>query len=602
MYTPSNSLRDTLISSDTQTNVTKQEIQASVDLLNLMLKKQELSHILGLLSNEHEMQFSAMLGEFIPKTSALVTAKDHSAAAAIKAHTSALEYEQQSQQIHTELSRYETERHLKARDIEFLQFHTESADRLIHRILLQNTTDEAWIIKSNLDRHIRFLQRKVQQLEEREQDLGKRLDHLLQPVYFAVEDEGGVLLQHIAKLEYQDFVYQQLSYFSESHAYLRTVILDIEAIVVDSIRDSNRLSLQAASRASNHILVLFTISLAVAAFFSTHITLKIKRSIHSLLSALALISQNNLTGAQLKESADEFGQLGKQTNLVQKALQQTVSAMHGSANNVSNKTQALIDQATTMLRISDAQAHNVIDMTTSMEQMTSTIDEVANMAAKTQDIVLNTTQSGHECQKLSRDNINSIAALERKLIDCNSKIEVLLEQNKNVTSILQVIRGISDQTNLLALNAAIEAARAGVHGKGFVVVANEVRLLAEQTRGSTNSIESTIEQFNHGILQVVDQVQECVKTVKENTSGAQEVCKTYDTLLNEINLIHDMSSQVSCAAEEQSIASRTLLDNIHCINQGALEITELSQTSKQHCEDLKNLAWKNLHSVEKFTL
>ena len=531
-----------------------------------------------------------------------VDAKDRSAAAAISAQSSALQYEQQSIQIKNDLANYTGSESIQVRDLDFLRFHTESADRLIHRILLQNTTDEAWIIKSNLDRHIRLLQRKTAQLKERDKQSTQQLEQLLSPVFYAVENEKGVLLQHIAKLEHEEIANQQLKSFAENHTALKAMIAEIEAILVTSIRNANQQSQQSASAASQKILILFITSIGIALFFSTFITLKIKRSIHSILSALALLSDKNLTGRDLPITDDEFGQIGHQANKVKQALQATVTSIKTSADNVAGKTQSVMEQAGLALTISQEQSSNVTDMTAAMEQMTTTIDEVAQMACKTQEVVINTQTNSQQCKAASQANILSISALEDKLNHCNQQIEQLLEQNNNVGAILQVIRKISDQTNLLALNAAIEAARAGEHGKGFVVVANEVRLLAEQTRGSTNNIESTINDLNTGILNVVTQVQECVHSVKDSTLEAETVCRIYDSLLNDIDSVHDMSTQVSCAAEEQSIASKSLLDSIHSLNHGAQEISQLSETSKKHCDDLKGLAQKNQADVELFAL
>ncbi|MBC7004940.1 methyl-accepting chemotaxis protein, partial [Photobacterium sp. BZF1] len=602
VYSPNTSLRNASEATTPTSLVSINDIETSTNQLENMLDSDHLSNILLLLDEDQKTEFIYILQSFSPIISAQIEAKENSASASIIAQSSALNYELKSAQIKNDLSKIAATQDIQHRDLTFLLFHTESADRLIHRILLQNTLDEAWIIKSNLDRHIRMLQRKIKQLSERNTDDLQAIEKLLSPIFFAVENERGVLHQHFTKLEQESIAYQQLESFHESHESLSILMEEIESILVSSIHLVNQRSQEAASAASQQILILFIISLVIAIIFSASITLKIKRSINTLLLALVQLSDKQLNGKELPHSQDEFGQIGQQTNNVKKALRETVSSIKASADNVADKTQSVMEQAGFTLAISQQQSSNVTDMTAAMEQMTTTIEEVARLASKTQSIVLSTQTNSQQSQVASQSNIQSISSLEAKLTRCNQQIEVLLGQNKKVGDILQLISKISDQTNLLALNAAIEAARAGTHGKGFAVVANEVRLLAEQTRSSTNNIESTISDLNKGIENVVTQVQECVHAVKDSTHEAEAVCLIYDRLLSDVDLVHEMSTQVSCATEQQSLASKSLLDNIHNLNQGALEITQLSETSKSYCEDLKALAKQNQADVEKFTL
>ena len=227
---------------------------------------------------------------------------------------------------------------------------------------------------------------------------------------------------------------------------------------------------------------------------------------------------------------------------------------------------------------------------TAMTEMTATVDEVASSASNTLREVQNANQEASAGQQVVQDNISTINGLASEIQRAADVINKLDEYSTSIGSVLDVIRGIADQTNLLALNAAIEAARAGEQGRGFAVVADEVRTLASKTQESTSEIQEMIERLQSG-------TQEAVEVMKSSTQEAQnsveETAKAGESLVkitNAVNIINDMSSHIASAADEQSAVSREMHENILSISQAADQTAQGATENLAASQDMAKLA------------
>ncbi|QSX37174.1 methyl-accepting chemotaxis protein [Shewanella sedimentimangrovi] len=300
------------------------------------------------------------------------------------------------------------------------------------------------------------------------------------------------------------------------------------------------------------------------------------------------------------EGEDEIAELAKGFNAFIAKIQDSVLEVARTSEQLGQSARDVSRQAGQTLDDSHEQKDRTMQVVTAINEMGATVNEIAGNAAQAADAAKDAdTESvgGQRVVTQARDTINQ---LSRDVQQVGEVIESLATHTKSIGGILDVIRAISEQTNLLALNAAIEAARAGEAGRGFAVVADEVRNLASRTAASTNEVQGMIDKLQAEATRAVNAMSQSRSRSQEGVKAVDEASQVLSGISERIGLISDMNIQVAAATEEQSTVVEDINRNVTEINEITQRTAETAQAAARASQDLTSLAGRLDQLVAKF--
>lgn len=237
-----------------------------------------------------------------------------------------------------------------------------------------------------------------------------------------------------------------------------------------------------------------------------------------------------------------------------------------------------------------------------MNEMQSTLQEVARNTTEAAGAANHAMDAAGQGTSVVQETISSIDEVATKLEDASNVVQQLEQDSHNISMVLDVIRGIADQTNLLALNAAIEAARAGEQGRGFAVVADEVRTLAQRTQASTEEINKMIELLQARTAEAGNAMQISRSQMMNSVELASKAGESIDRINDAVNMITDMNNQIASATEEQNLVAEELNRNVTTIQSVSEENAQGTQHTATTCHDLNRTATGLLEATRRFDL
>lgn len=280
---------------------------------------------------------------------------------------------------------------------------------------------------------------------------------------------------------------------------------------------------------------------------------------------------------------DETGQLMTGINALMASLQSMIQNIAGSVDHLKRAANRSAEIADTSHQGVEQQRSALEQVATAINEMASTAHEVATNVANTATSVEEANQAIGRCGDVVNTSADMIRQLGQEMQTSTQTIGELETQSHQISGILDVIRSISDQTNLLALNAAIEAARAGEHGRGFAVVADEVRQLASKTQSSTEEIQTMIDRFQSQIQLTVETINKGQAFSDNSIESSKKAVVELESLMAATSAIQDMMCQIATAAEEQHQVTED-------INRNITEITEITASAAQGAESANSEA------------
>nr|WP_246533219.1 methyl-accepting chemotaxis protein [Pseudomonas lalucatii] len=293
------------------------------------------------------------------------------------------------------------------------------------------------------------------------------------------------------------------------------------------------------------------------------------------------------------QSSGEFGVLSHSFGQMVGKLREIVSNVLSSSSQLSvSASQLTSTTASTQHNLQQQELHTT-EVAAAMTEMAATVQEVARHSTQTAEAAQRADQAANAGQRLVAQMVDAIGTLSHDIGDATAAVQALAQDTADIGGILDVIRGIADQTNLLALNAAIEAARAGEQGRGFAVVADEVRSLAKRTQDSTMEIREMIERLQNRAQKASDAMGQSRTQAESGASQAQEAGQALETITEANREISEMAVQIASAAEQQAAVAQDISQRIQMIRdlasgnaEGSNEVTEASHSLAQLAEQL----------------
>jgi methyl-accepting chemotaxis protein len=444
------------------------------------------------------------------------------------------------------------------------------------------------------------LQNTMQQYKTRNQQI-----HDVQAIYeklIASPEERGVYDEYLQLLDQFYQIVGRMQTLSnnnqvdEINALLNTdIATNADAInsVLSRLLDMNTqktlaTNQQAAdqyAKAFNLVITLLVIATGLTLLFAWLLTHSITKPIAKALSAAEEIAEGNLTRPITVDGKDEAGRLLAAMSKMQHKLRDTLQRISGSATQLASAAEELNSVTDESARGLTQQNNEIEQAATAVNEMTSAVEEVARNAVSTSEASQNATTSTGNGRGLVQETVSAIECLSADVQSTATLISDLANESRDIGKVLDVIRGLAEQTNLLALNAAIEAARAGEAGRGFAVVADEVRALAHRTQQSTSEIEGMIGSIQTGTEHAVDSMRNSTKRAESTLSIARGAGMSLDTINSAIVEINERNLVIASAAEQQAQVAREVdrnLVNIRDLSvQSATGATQTSAASNE---------------------
>lgn len=413
---------------------------------------------------------------------------------------------------------------------------------------------------------------------------------------------GGVLDQHFEYIQAQHRLYSNIATLAKEINQAMDLVGNFNKQANSQMSTTIATADMTYTEVVTKAIIIGIAVILLAIIVGWYLARSVRRPLMAILKTLEALTTGNMTQRTETSAFIEFSQLSHHINMLAQNLQQILTQIsHTSAELSTVATENHTTTAEAKQRLNN-QRQQTASAATAMVEMEHSVTDVSKNIQITMERVNEVEQASATGREVMTSNINTAHQLSTRLDESVHAVEQLQKMSSNIGSILDVIRNIADQTNLLALNAAIEAARAGEQGRGFAVVADEVRVLAKRTTDSTAEIEAMIKNLQTSSGQAMNMMQSCVIEIDNSISLASNANSSMEEIQAIIIEISDMSSQIAQAAEEQRCTTteiaRSLEDISHIADNSYNTMEEMADTGVK----LEHLATEQNTLVSRFKL
>lgn len=379
----------------------------------------------------------------------------------------------------------------------------------------------------------------------------------------------------------------------------------LDALVDYEVKLTKQAHESAVSR-SNYFSMIILAAIAIAVLVGGSIGIMIARSIAKsvvqLKDTAAQLAEGNLTTRATITGSDELAEISVCFNQVADSLHSVVEQVRSSSHGVSRAAEELRANAEQIASGSEHVAAEAATVATAGEEMAATSNDIASNCSMAVESANRASQTATSGAAIIQQTVVGMARISNKVQDSARTVESLGARSDQIGEIIGTIEDIADQTNLLALNAAIEAARAGEQGRGFAVVADEVRALAERTTRATREIGAMIKAIQSETRTAVNAMEEGVDEVKRGTEDAARSGSALEEILSQVNDVTGQINQIATAAEEQTATTNEISSNLQRITDVVQDTVGSAQVTANAAGRLSGLALELQQIVDKFRL
>ncbi|MCZ4293583.1 methyl-accepting chemotaxis protein [Vibrio sinaloensis] len=363
---------------------------------------------------------------------------------------------------------------------------------------------------------------------------------------------------------------------------------DIDAIIADM----EAATISALQTTLSAIVIFCLVIAGIVAVFAVAVNRTIMKPLEMFDDSISSFASGDadLTARMEAFKAPEFAKLSSNFNAFVASLQTIIANVSDVGQQVVAETNNMSQRAAKVDELASGQREETEQVATAMTEMTTTASEISNNASQAASSAKEADDYAKEAQHIVNSAAQSVEALAEEVSQANGVISRLEGDVQNISSSLEVIQDIAEQTNLLALNAAIEAARAGEQGRGFAVVADEVRKLASRTQDSTGEIHQMIEQLKAASDDAVKAMESSQRRGASTVEEANAAAKALIQIQESIGTIMDMNSLIATATEEQSLVGQEISQRVVVISDQSSQSAELANENRAGSQELNHRA------------
>lgn len=354
--------------------------------------------------------------------------------------------------------------------------------------------------------------------------------------------------------------------------------------------EATDLARQVFGSAQAWVMAMIVFAALITLLLAWGLTRSIVQPLAQALGIAQVIAAGDLTADIVVQGRDEPAHLLEALKAMQLSLRRTILRISDSSNQLASASEELSTVTEDSTRGLHQQSLEIDQAATAVNQMTAAVEEVARNAVATSQASDESDRIAQRGRQQVQDTVTSINHLAQDVTQTGDQVEILAQKVYGITKVLDVIRAVAEQTNLLALNAAIEAARAGEAGRGFAVVADEVRALAHRTQSSTQEIELLVSDIRQGTDQAVAAMQGSNSRARSTLELAQSAGVALDEIAAAITLITERNTVIASASEEQAQVAREVDRNLTNIRDLALQSSAGANQTNAASNDLSRLA------------